>query len=110
MFALKAIDKLRFLIIFKHIANDVINRDNFKLFCLKNIDEILPIIIDYALVSDFNCWLFKQNDVFKCISIKRDNLPDLSFDRKKFSFTNNRKTYPIDSFKKIDNWNEESNL
>ena len=94
---------------FGHIANDVINRDNFKLFCLKNIDEILPIIIDYALVSDYNCWLFKQNDVFKCISIKRDNLPDLSFDRKKFSFTNNRKTYSIDSIKKIDNWNEESN-
>ena len=94
---------------FSHLSKDEINRESFKEFCLSKIEDILPILIDYALISDFNCWFYRENESFNYMIIQRRNLPDLTFDRKDFSFTNNKKTYPIDSYKTIDKWNEESN-
>lgn len=93
---------------FGHLSKYKITRDNFKTFCLDNIEDILPILIDYALVSDFNCWLY-LNESYNYEIVLREDLPDLTFDRKNFSFTNNRTTYAIDSFPTIDKWNEESN-
>lgn len=73
---------------FGHLYVKEINRTNFKEFCLENISEILPIAVDYALVSDFNCWFYRKEDTFSYEIIKRDDLPDLTFDKKYFSFTN----------------------
>lgn len=64
-----------------------INRSNFKQFCLDNISEILPIVVDYALVSDYNCWFYGKDDAFSYEIIKRVDLPDLTFDKKNFTFT-----------------------
>lgn len=74
---------------FWHLVSYEINRETFKKFCLDNISDILPILIDYALVSDLNSWLYvdKNND-FQFEIIKRNNLPDLTFEKKDFSFTN----------------------
>ena len=52
------------------------------------MSEILPIAVDYALVSDYNCWFYRKEDTFSYEIIKRDDLPDLTFDKKHFSFTN----------------------
>jgi hypothetical protein len=49
---------------FGHLNTTEINRINFKEFCLKNISEILPIVVDYALVSDYNCWFYRKDDTF----------------------------------------------
>lgn len=72
---------------FGHLYKNEINRTNFKEFCLENISEILPIVVDYALVSDYNCWFYRKNETFSYETIKRADLPDLTFDQKNFTFT-----------------------
>jgi hypothetical protein len=72
---------------FGHLSDEEITKSNFKEFCLNNIDEMLPIIVDYALVSDYNCWIYLIDDLFEYEIIKRENLPELTFDYKNFTFT-----------------------
>jgi hypothetical protein len=72
---------------FGHLSDEEINKTNFKEFCINNIDEMLPTIIDYALVSDYNCWIYLDDKSFTYKIIKRGNLPELTFDYKDFSFT-----------------------
>lgn len=72
---------------FGHLANEEISRTNFKKFCLNHIDEMLPIIVDYVLVSDFNCWFYIKDKDFKYEILKRDDLPELTFDLRHFTFT-----------------------
>lgn len=72
---------------FGHLSPTQITRDNFKEFCLSNIDDILPIVVDYALVSDYNCWFYRKDSDFNYEILKRDDLPDLTFEKKYFSFT-----------------------
>jgi hypothetical protein len=69
------------------LSIDKITRSNFKEFCLENIEDMLPIIIDYALISDYNCWIYFENQNLKFEIIKRDDLPELTFEKSKFSFT-----------------------
>jgi len=49
---------------FGHLSSNHIDKTTFKDFCLNKIDKMLPIIIDYALVSDYNCWLYRTDDSF----------------------------------------------
>lgn len=72
---------------FGHLSTEEITRNNFKEFCLNHIDEMLPIIVDYALVSDFNCWFYIKDKTFHYEILKRDDLPELTFDYKNFTFT-----------------------
>tara|TARA_Y100000766_G_scaffold120279_1_gene103327 strand:+ start:13637 stop:15049 length:1413 start_codon:yes stop_codon:yes gene_type:complete len=72
---------------FGHLYSEKISRSNFKSFCLNQIHEILPIVIDYALVSDHNCWLYMVGDCFKYSVINREDLADLTFNSLDFSFT-----------------------
>lgn len=48
---------------------------------------MLPIIVDYALVSDYNCWFYIKDETFDFKILKRDDLPELTFDFNSFSFT-----------------------
>ena len=72
---------------FGHLAYEQISRRNFKKFCIENIDEMLPIIIDYALVSDYNCLIYYENEKLSFDIINRDDLPELTFDKNNFTFT-----------------------
>jgi hypothetical protein len=72
---------------FGHLSFKKITRSNFKKFCLENIEDMLPIIIDYALVSDYNCWIYYENQNLKFEIIKRDDFPELTFEKQKFTFT-----------------------
>lgn len=72
---------------FGHLTTEEISRTNFKEFCLNHIDEMLPVIVDYALVSDFNCWFYIKDKTFNYEILKRDNLPELTFDYNNFTFT-----------------------
>lgn len=76
---------------FNHFFGDLypetINRNNFKNFCLTKINEILPIVVDYALVSDYNCWFYRKDDQFSYKILKRDDLPELTYNFSDFSFT-----------------------
>lgn len=72
---------------FGHLTSEVITRNNFKGFCINHIDEMLPIIVDYALVSDFNCWIYIKDNEIQSKILKRGDLPELTFDYKNFSFT-----------------------
>lgn len=82
---------------FGHLSDEEITKKNFKEFCINHIDEMLPIIVDYALVSDFNCWIYLKDDSFDYEIIKRDNLPELTFDYKNFSFTKPTATEWVES-------------
>lgn len=72
---------------FGDLYHNTINRNNFKKFCLSKINEMLPIIVDYALVSDYNCWFYRKDETFSYEIFKRDDLPDLTYEFKDFSFT-----------------------
>ncbi len=72
---------------FGHLSLNHIDKTTFKEFCLNNIDKMLPIIVDYALVSDYNCWFYRTDDSFNYEIIKREDLPELTFEFKDFSFT-----------------------
>lgn len=72
---------------FGDLYDEEITRENLKLFCLENVSDILPILIDYALVSDYNCYIYLKDDCFEYDLIKRDNFPELTFDKDKFTFT-----------------------
>ena len=72
---------------FGDLYNEEITRENFKQFCLDNVSDILPILIDYALVSDYNCYIYLLNDDIEFDIIKRGNFPELTFEKDKFSFT-----------------------
>ncbi|MDR6969144.1 hypothetical protein J2X31_003171 [Flavobacterium arsenatis] len=72
---------------FGDLYPEEITRDNFKQFCLENVNEILPILIDYALVSDYNCYIYLLNEEIKFEIIKRGNFPELTFEKEKFTFT-----------------------
>jgi hypothetical protein len=85
---------------FGHLNTTEINRTNFKEFCLKNISEILPIVVDYALVSDNNCWFYRKDDTFSYEIIKRADLPDLTFDKNNFTFSKSTVT----------EWNESNTV
>lgn len=72
---------------FGDLYSNTINRNNFKKFSLTKINEMLPIIIDYAFISDYNCWFYRNDNTYNYDILKRDDLPDLTFDLKDFSFT-----------------------
>lgn len=72
---------------FGHLSTEIISRNNFKDFCLNQIHNILPIIVDYALVSDFNCWIYIKDNNFRYEILKRDDLPELTFDLENFTFS-----------------------
>ena len=72
---------------FGHLSSITIDKTIFKDFCLKNIDKMLPIIIDYALVSDYNCSFYRTDTDFDYEILKRDDLPELTFEHKDFTFT-----------------------
>lgn len=73
---------------FGHLVDYEINRESFRKFCFERIDEIVPILLDYSLVSDFNCYFFISDDgSFEKRIYKRGVLPDLVFDKADFEFT-----------------------
>lgn len=77
---------------FNHFFGDLsyekVDRRNFKEFCLTQVHEILPVLIDYALVSDQTAWVYlDSNERLAFRTILRGDLPDITFDRKDFSFT-----------------------
>lgn len=85
---------------FGDLYSEAINRNNFKNFCLLKINEILPIVVDYALISDYNCWFYRKENTFSYEVLKRDDLPDLTYDFKDFSFTKPTK----------ESWNESNTV
>lgn len=85
---------------FGDLYHETINRTNFKRFCLTKIDEMLPIIVDYALVSDFNCWFYRKNDSYDYEILNRDELPDITYKFSDFSFTKNT----------VSDWNESNTV
>ena len=72
---------------FGDLYDEEITRDNFKQFCLENVNEISPILIDYALVSDYNCYIYLSSDDIEFDIIKREKFPELTFEKEKFTFT-----------------------
>lgn len=85
---------------FGDLYNEEINRKNFKHFCLTKINEILPIVVDYALVSDYNCWFYLDKGDYEFIILNRESLPDLTYNYADFTFTRKEEA----------NWNESNTV
>lgn len=81
---------------FGDIAGYEITRSNFKQFCYENVHEIIPILLDYALISDFSCWIYRQRDGSLGFDVfHRGDAPELTFSRDDFTFT-----------RSLEDWNE----
>lgn len=85
---------------FGDLYADEITRDNFKKFCLENVHKILPILIDYAFVSDYNCYIYLSDNDFQYDIIERGNFPELSFNKENFTFTKST----------VSEWNESTTV
>lgn len=73
---------------FGHLVEYEIDRNSFKRFCFDNVSEIVPILLDYSLISDYNCYLYLYDDMsFDKKIYKRGTLPELVFDNRDFEFT-----------------------
>lgn len=71
-----------------HLVDYHINQDNFKEFCFTNIHKILPILLDFAFISDYTCFFYRNsNGHFSFNLIERDDIPETEFMRSQFHFT-----------------------
>lgn len=90
MFAPKVVGQAgdeTFNYIFGDLTDEVITRDNFKQFCITNISDILPILIDYSLISDYNCWLYTEAENYRYQILERADAPDFTFEKEDFTFS-----------------------
>ena len=85
---------------FGHLSSKTITKNSFKEFCLLKIDKMLPIIVDYALISDVNCYLYNDNNNFNYEIIKREEKPDITYNLDDFSFTRGS----------VNDWNESNTV
>lgn len=87
---------------FGHLYNySIKNQEDIKTLFWNQTADLLPIFLDYLLISDINVWLFINNHNkmdFKVIY--RDTIPEYNFDRSKISFTR----------QSIDVWNESNSI
>lgn len=73
---------------FSHIYNnDIEDQLDIKRLIWNNIDEVMPIFIDYLFLSDILLWIYIENDEYKYKIIYREEKPELTWERNKFTFT-----------------------
>lgn len=85
---------------FGHLVEYKIEDQNdIKKLIYYNIDKMLPIFIDYFFLADYTVWITLDNEIRYRI-IRRDEAPDMVFDRRDLSFT----------CKSIDDWKESTTL
>lgn len=81
--------------VFGHLQEEAITRDNFKAFCIEYVDSIFEIALDYALISDYTCWIYLRDNAYDFDLIERGDVPDRTFEKSDFSFT-----------RTLEDWNE----
>ena len=73
---------------FSHIYNnDIENQLDIKKLIWNNIDELMPIFIDFLFLSDILLWIYIEDNEYKYKIIYREEKPDLVWEKNKFSFT-----------------------
>lgn len=87
---------------FGHLYEDKIETQNdIKKVIFNKIDQMLPIFIDYLLVSDYTVWIYhNKNKEVDFHIIRREQAPDMNFDRKDLKFTCGN----------LENWSESTTL
>ena len=79
-------DKLNYH--FGHLVSDKIeNQSDIKELIWNNIEDVFPIFIDYLFLSDILLWIYIEDNEYKYRIIYRQEKPDLTWDKNKFSFT-----------------------
>ena len=73
---------------FGHLYNkNIEDQEDIKKLIWNNIDEIMPIFVDYMFLSDILLWIYIENNEYKYKIIYRDEKPDFLWDKNKFTFT-----------------------
>ena len=73
---------------FGHLCdNEIEDQWDIKKMIWNNIDDVLPIFIDYLFISDILLWIYIEDGIYKYRIIYREEKPDFYWDKEKFSFT-----------------------
>lgn len=73
---------------FGHIySRNIEDQLDIKNLLWNHIDEVMPIFVDYLFLSDILLWIYIDNDKYDYKIIYREEKPELSWDKNKFSFT-----------------------
>lgn len=79
-------DKLNYH--FGHLCDSkIVDQNDIKELIWNNIDLALPIFLDYLFLSDILLWIYIENGKYEYKIIYREEKPDLSWEKSKFSFT-----------------------
>tara|TARA_B110000008_G_scaffold279584_1_gene327337 strand:+ start:238 stop:1665 length:1428 start_codon:yes stop_codon:yes gene_type:complete len=78
---------------FNHFFGDLvdyeINRETYKKFCEENVSEIIPILVDYALISDYTCFFYiDKSGNYNHFLHNRGELPNITFKNTDFKLIN----------------------
>lgn len=74
--------------LFGHIVPyEIKDQADIKQLVLENASELLPVMLDYLLVSDILVWVYMKGDKLDYKVIYRSNKPELTFDPQDVSFT-----------------------
>jgi len=72
-----------------------LDRNNFKQIVFKSIDLLIPIYLDHLMYCDYLLWKLQKKNQFYYKILQKQNLSELNWNIRKFSFTRD-----------IYNWNE----
>ena len=53
---------------------------------IENANEIIPILLDFALVSDYTLFIYIKNNKYETSVIERGDIPDITFSKEDFTF------------------------
>lgn len=81
------------------IGEHLYSQEQIKKTVYKNINDMLPIFVNYLLNSDYTVWIYPKNDKFDYIVIDNNTAVDIEYSKDNFSFT-----------KLLENWNESVTL
>lgn len=85
---------------FEDIAGEhLYTQEQIKKTVYKNINEMLPVFVNYLLNSDYTVWVYPKASSFDFIVIDNNTAVDIEYDSDNFSFT-----------KLLENWTESITL
>ena len=81
------------------VGEHLYTQEQIRKAVYKNINEMLPIFVNYLLNSDYTIWVYPKDEGFDYIIIDNNTAVDIEYDKENFSFT-----------KLLENWTESITL
>ncbi len=69
------------------IGEHLYTQEQIRKAVYKNINEMLPVFVNYLLNSDYTVWIYPKNNKYDYIIIDNNTAVDIEYDKDNFSFT-----------------------